>query len=148
MHEQEGTFMKPGHSKVPAGHTSGAPVCGLTADVCQSVSDVLARVGDKWSLLVIYMLSNQSMRFSELKRSLGSISQKVLTTTLRGLERDGYVVRHVTPSIPPRVDYELTSLGHDVLGPVKALAMWAISRRKDVENARCKFDKLNIRDAI
>ena len=100
-----------------------------------------ARVGDKWSILVIAMLSRGSMRFSELKRSLGSISQKVLTTTLRGLERDGYITREVTPSIPPRVDYELTELGADVLIPVTALAIWAFSRRADVEAARSCFDQ-------
>ena len=83
----------------------------------------LARVGDKWSILVVCMLSRGSMRFTELKRSIGSISQKVLTTTLRRLERDGYITRKVTPSIPPRVDYELTELGTDVLVPVTALAM-------------------------
>jgi DNA-binding HxlR family transcriptional regulator len=113
----------------------------LPADVCQSVGDVLARVGDKWSVLVIYTLSRRVMRFSELKRSLGSISQKMLTTTLRGLERDGYVTRKVTPSIPPRVDYELTKLGSDALEPVAALATWALSRRKDIEAARKIFDK-------
>ncbi len=101
---------------------------------------MLARLGDKWSILVIAMLSRGSMRFSELKRSLGSISQKVLTTTLRGLERDGYITRKVTPSIPPRVDYELTELGTDVLVPVTALAMWAFARRADVEAARSCFD--------
>ena len=112
----------------------------LPADICHSVGDVLARVGDKWSILVIAMLSRGSMRFSELKRSLGSISQKVLTSTLRGLERDGYLTRRVTPSIPPRVDYKLTELGADVLIPMTALAMWAYSRRADVEAARTWFD--------
>jgi len=87
------------------------------------------------------MLSRGSMRFTELKRSIGSISQKVLTTTLRGLERDGYITRKVTPSIPPRVDYELTAVGREVLIPVKALAMWAFSRREDVEAARASFDR-------
>ena len=82
---------------------------------------MLARVGDKWSILVIAMLSRGSMRFGELRRSLGSISQKVLTTTLRGLERDGCITRNMTPNIPPRVDYELTDLGTDVLIPVTAL---------------------------
>jgi DNA-binding HxlR family transcriptional regulator len=132
--------MKPSHSKLPAICVSSQPRCGFSAEVCQSVGEVLARVGDKWSILVIYMLSSQAMRFGELKRSLGSISQKVLTTTLRGLERDGYVTREVTPSIPPRVDYELTKLGRDALKPVEALAMWAILRRKDIETARKRFD--------
>ena len=131
--------MKLGHLNV----TTPCQSIGLNdipADVCHSVGDVLARLGDKWSILVIAMLSRGSMRFSELKRSLGSISQKVLTTTLRGLERDGYITRRVTPSIPPRVDYQLTELGTDVLIPVTALAMWAFSRRADVEAARSCFD--------
>ena len=81
------------------------------------------------------------MRFSELKRSLGSISQKVLTTTLRGLERDGYVTRTLTPTIPPRVDYALTDLGRDVLVPVTALASWAFARRGEIEGARQSFDE-------
>lgn len=102
---------------------------------------MLARVGDKWSVLVIYMLSRGSMRFSELKRSIGSISQKVLTTTLRGLERDGSITRKITPSVPPRVDYDLTDFGREVLVPVTALAMWAISRRGHVEAARALFDQ-------
>lgn len=113
----------------------------LPPDVCQSVGDVLARIGDKWSILTIAMLSRGTMRFSELKRSLGSISQKVLTSTLRGLERDGYVSRTVTPTIPPRVDYELTELGRDVLTPVKVLATWAIENRGRVEISRTEFDQ-------
>jgi DNA-binding HxlR family transcriptional regulator len=120
-----------------------ARIDNLPPDVCQSVTDVLARVGDKWSLLVIHMLSGGSMRFSELKRALSTISQKVLTTTLRGLERDGYVTRTVTPSIPPRVDYELTKLGSDVLVPVTALATWAFLHRDEVETARVAFDRVS-----
>lgn len=142
LRSQEGTLTKPGHRNVTAPCRS-IGFSDLPVDVCQSVGDVLARVGDKWSILVIAMLSRGSMRFSELKRSLGSISQKVLTTTLRGLERDGYITRKVTPSIPPRVDYELTELGADVLIPVTALAMWAFARRVDVEAARRRFDQLS-----
>jgi DNA-binding HxlR family transcriptional regulator len=87
------------------------------------------------------MLSRGRMRFSELKRKLGSIPQKVLTSTLRGLERDGYLTRIITPTSPPRVDYELTRLGHDVLAPVTALAMWAFERRQRVAASRKAFDK-------
>lgn len=85
------------------------------------------------------------MRFTEIKRSIGSISQKVLTTTLRGLERDGYVSRKVTPSIPPRVDYELTELGHDVLVPVMALAQWALLQHERVQAARMAFHRAQTR---
>ena len=132
---------KPSHLKVSGPRPCVNSFSDLPPNVCQSVGDVLARVGDKWSILVIAMLARGSMRFTEIKRSIGSISQKVLTTTLRGLERDGYLSRTVTPSIPPRVDYELTELGHDVLVPVKALASWALSQRERVERARLEFDR-------
>lgn len=131
---------KPSHLKAPKPAASLAGFGAIPTDVCQSVGDVLGRIGDKWSILAIAMLSGGSMRFTELKRSLGSISQKVLTSTLRGLERDGYISRTVTPSIPPRVDYELTELGHDVLVPVSALAQWALSQHQRVRQARTKFD--------
>lgn len=129
------------HQKVPGSAGRGSCFQDLPSEVCQPVGDVLARVGDKWSILTIAMLSRGTMRFSELKRSLGSISQKVLTSTLRGLERDGYVVRTVTPSIPPRVDYTLTRLGMDVLVPVTALAKWAMENRARVECSRATFDQ-------
>ena len=131
---------KPSHLKVPEARPCVNSFSDLPPAVCQSVGDVLARVGDKWSILVIAMLARGSMRFTEIKRSIGSISQKVLTTTLRGLERDGYLSRTVTPSIPPRVDYELTDLGHDVLVPVTGLATWALLQRHRVERARAAFD--------
>jgi DNA-binding HxlR family transcriptional regulator len=89
----------------------------------------------------ISSLSGGRRRFSELKKTLGSISQKVLTSTLRGLERDGFVTRTVTPTSPPRTDYELTELGRDVLGRVTALALWALEHRHDVEAARRAFDR-------
>jgi DNA-binding HxlR family transcriptional regulator len=113
----------------------------LPPNVCQSVTEILVRIGDKWSILTIAVLARGRMRFSELKRSLGSISQKVLTSTLRGLERDGYVSRLVTPTIPPRVDYELTEMGRDVLDPVTALATWAVANRSRVEGSRAEFDQ-------
>jgi DNA-binding HxlR family transcriptional regulator len=138
---QEGTLKKPSHLKVPVQKKCASTFGDLPAEVCQSVGEVLARVGDKWSILTIAMLARGSMRFSELKRSIGSISQKVLTTTVRGLERDGYVSRKVTPTIPPRVDYELTELGRDVLVPVTTLAQWALLSRKRVEAARADFDR-------
>lgn len=136
---------KPTHPGVPA-EPCATSFGELPSEICQSVSDVLARVGDKWSLLTIAMLAQGSMRFTELKRSLGSISQKVLTSTLRGLERDGYVLRTVTPTIPPRVDYELTALGKDALPTVGDLARWAIENRKRVEQARLRYDRLQGRD--
>jgi DNA-binding HxlR family transcriptional regulator len=111
----------------------------LTGD-CRPVGEILARIGDKWSVLVVTRLGGGSMRFSELRRELHGISQKMLTTTLRGLERDGFVTRTVTPTIPPRVDYELTDLGRDLLEPVSALGKWAIRNRERVESARQAYD--------
>jgi DNA-binding HxlR family transcriptional regulator len=104
------------------------------------VSQVLARVGDKWSILVIGTLGAGPRRFSELKRGIEGISQRMLTLTLRGLERDGLVTRTVTPTIPPRVDYELTDLGRSLLKPVNALGEWAIANRTTVDAARQAFD--------
>ena len=106
------------------------------------MNEILARVGDKWSVLVVSLLGDGSLRFSELRRLIGGISQKMLTTTLRGLERDGFVIRTVTPTIPPKVDYELTPLGRDLLVPVKALGEWAKRNRARVETARARFDQI------
>jgi DNA-binding HxlR family transcriptional regulator len=112
---------------------------GLPTD-CRAISDVLARVGDKWSVLVVTRLGAGSMRFNELRRSIGGISQRMLTLTLRGLERDGLVTRTVFPTIPPRVDYALTSLGRDLLEPVSALGEWATRNQAKIARAREKFD--------
>ncbi|TYR30477.1 helix-turn-helix transcriptional regulator [Mesorhizobium microcysteis] len=107
---------------------------------CQAVSDVLSRVGDKWTVLVVEHLSEGPMRFNELRRLIGNISQKMLTTTLRGLERDGLVTRTVYPTIPPRVDYELTELGRELRAPVHALAGWARTNIQRINDARARFD--------
>ncbi|WP_416358138.1 winged helix-turn-helix transcriptional regulator [Aureimonas phyllosphaerae] len=107
---------------------------------CQTVSGVLARIGDKWSVLVVMQLGSGPRRFSELKRSIGSISQRMLTLTLRGLERDGLVTRTVTPSIPPRVDYELTGLGRSLLDPVQAIGAWAVDNHERITRAQQAFD--------
>jgi len=113
---------------------------------CRAVGEILSRVGDKWSVLVVKLLGDGSMRFNELRHRIGGISQKMLTTTLRGLERDGFVTRTVTPTIPPRVDYELTELGCDLLVPVKALANWALRNEPNVQKARERFDRTAARD--
>ena len=114
----------------------------LPAD-CRAISDVLARVGDKWSVLVVSRLGAGSMRFNELRRSIGGISQRMLTLTLRGLERDGLVTRTVFPTIPPRVDYELTDLGRGLQQPVRALGEWAMDHQREIEDARTRFDRKN-----
>jgi len=109
-------------------------------DSCRAVTEMLNRIGDKWSVGVVRQLGVRTLRFSELRVALEGISQKMLTTTLRGLERDGFVRRTVYPTIPPRVDYELTELGRDLWGPVAALGEWAHKNRARVEAAREAFD--------
>jgi DNA-binding HxlR family transcriptional regulator len=111
----------------------------LPAD-CRAVSDVLARVGDKWSVLVVTRLGPGPMRFNALRRSIGGISQRMLTLTLRGLERDGLITRTVFPTVPPRVDYALTPLGRDLLDPVSALGDWATRNQAKIARARERFD--------
>ncbi|TKT80394.1 helix-turn-helix domain-containing protein [Aquamicrobium sp. LC103] len=110
---------------------------------CRAVSDVLSRIGDKWTVLVVEFLGGGPLRFNELRKMIGNISQKMLTTTLRGLERDGFVTRTVYPTIPPRVDYELTDLGRDLLVPVRALGEWARQNAGRINAARAKFDKIS-----
>ncbi|MDD2676597.1 MAG: helix-turn-helix domain-containing protein [Methylacidiphilaceae bacterium] len=108
---------------------------------CPAVREVLNRVGDKWSVLVVVLLRDRSKRFSELRRAIEGISQRMLTLTLRGLERDGLVKRTVEPTIPPRVDYELTALGRTILEPVRALEEWALDHRSAVQEARRRYDE-------
>jgi DNA-binding HxlR family transcriptional regulator len=109
-------------------------------DRCVAVREVLNRVGDKWSVLVIRMLGSGPRRFNELKKSIEGISQRMLTLTVRGLERDGLVTRTLFPTIPPRVDYALTDLGKTLLVPVTQLAKWADKHRERIQAARDKFD--------
>jgi DNA-binding HxlR family transcriptional regulator len=123
---QEGTSLIPGNLHVP--------------EDCRAVSEVLARVGDKWTVLVVVMLGDGPKRFNELRRNLGSISQRMLTLTLRALERDGLVTRTVFPTIPPRVDYALTRLGRSLLDPVSALGLWARKHRPAIAESRRRFD--------
>jgi DNA-binding HxlR family transcriptional regulator len=128
---QEGTSRIPGNLHVAAD--------------CRAVSEVLARVGDKWTVLVVSTLGDGPMRFNEVRKALGSISQRMLTLTLRGLERDGLVTRTVYPTIPPRVEYELTKLGRSLLEPVSELGAWARKNRAAIAAAREKFDAV-VRD--
>src|SRR5438067_13854851 len=127
--KQEGTSVLPSNLHVP--------------EDCRAVSEVLSRVGDKWTILVVNELGNGPKRFNEIRRALGSISQRMLTLTLRGLERDGLVTRTVFPTIPPRVDYELTDLGRGLWQPVEALGKWASDHQTEIEDARARFDRRN-----
>ncbi len=131
--------MKPEHIDVPI---LPPPNAHESSD-CRAVASVLARVGDKWSVFVIMMLGDGPKRFNELKRMIGGISQRMLTLTLRGLERDGLVTRTVFPTIPPRVDYELTELGRGLAKPVQALGEWAFAHKAEIDGARDKFDARN-----
>src|SRR5256885_3347916 len=133
-----GTSLKPAHIDLPA-----TPMPDRDHADCRGVASILARVGDKWSVFVIMMLMNGPLRFNELKRMIDGISQRMLTLTLRGLERDGLVTRTVFPTIPPRVDYELTDLGRGLSKPVKALGKWAFDHKVEIESARAKFDGRN-----
>ncbi|WP_114944779.1 winged helix-turn-helix transcriptional regulator [Microvirga calopogonii] len=118
--------MSPSHIHVPAD--------------CGTVTEILSRVGDKWSVQVVVQLGGGPKRFNELRRIVSGISQRMLTLTLRGLERDGLVTRTVYPTIPPRVDYQLTGLGCSLLRTVRGLGDWAIANREEILAARRRFD--------
>jgi DNA-binding HxlR family transcriptional regulator len=107
---------------------------------CQKISQVLARVGEKWSVLIIMFLASSPRRFTEIKRSIDGISQRMLTRCLRGLERDGLIKRTVHSVMPPHVEYELTALGHSLTKPVVALGTWASDHIADIDAARQAFD--------
>ncbi len=130
---QEGTILVPTHSDVT--------VIDSTHADCRGVSRVLARVGDKWSVLIVMLLGEGPRRFNEIKRMVGGISQRMLTLTLRGLERDGLVIRTVFPTVPPRVEYELTELGHSLWQPVEKLGLWARAHIAEINAAQERFDR-------
>ena len=109
-------------------------------DDCRMVREILDLVGDKWSLYIIATLKDGPVRFNELRRQIDGISQRMLTITLRGLERDGLVKRTLFPTIPPRVDYELTDVGRTLLAPVMALVTWANTNQENIQNARVRYD--------
>jgi DNA-binding HxlR family transcriptional regulator len=109
--------------------------------VCRTISGLLQRIGDKWSVLVVETLGQGPMRFNALRRGIPSVSQRMLTLTLRHLERDGLVNRTVTPSIPPRVDYELTELGRSLLKPVCALVQWSKAHSDKIHEAQDRYDR-------
>jgi DNA-binding HxlR family transcriptional regulator len=132
--EQEGTSMSPGHKHVPS--------------ECPAVREVLNRVGDKWSVLVVALLGDGKKRFSELRRSIEGISQRMLTLTLKGLERDGLITRTMYPTIPPRVEYELTKLGRSLLIPITGLGAWAAQNRERIQAARERYDVQNVKNRV
>ncbi len=122
MADQEGTFPKPDNHRDTA--------------ACEHISRVLARISDKWTMLVVRRLGDGPCRFNALRRDIGEISQKVLASTLRDLEENGFVSRTVTPVMPPQVEYALTDLGADLLVPVRTLSEWVLVNRDRIETAR------------
>ncbi len=108
------------------------------------VRGVLDRIGDKWSTLMVLTLASRPHRFGELKRAIPDISQRMLTQTLRDLQRDGYVARKVFPTTPPAVEYSLTELGQSLMMPLSALVDWAVRTRGAVDAARAAFDRENL----
>lgn len=128
--------MKP----VPAAMPPVQDDAAYTPEICIQVNAILAAISSRWAIMVIRVLGRGSRRFSELRRELDGVSQKMLTATLRALERDGLIRRHVTPGNLPRVDYALTDLGHSLLVPIDALAGWALDHRTAITAARASFD--------
>jgi len=125
MPKQEGTISKPGEHKDPA--------------TCEHMSRMLARICDKWTLLVIRTLGGGPRRFNALRRDVGEISQKMLTQTLKELEGNGFITRTVTPVTPPQVEYALTDLGKDFLRPVRTLAQWVAANSDRITAARSAY---------
>lgn len=121
--------------------TTNTDVTDLPGLCCSGVREILNFIGDKWSVLIIVILESGAHRFSELQRKVHGISQRMLTRTLRGLERDGLVSRTVESTLPPSVYYELTPLGQTLLDPVKNLAFWAQSNVRDIQKSQEQFDK-------
>jgi DNA-binding HxlR family transcriptional regulator len=115
---------------MPADHSPAA---------CSRISAVLSRVGDRWSTLIIYRLSHGTTRFNALKRELG-ISQRMLSLSLRDLERDGLILRTAFPTVPPRVEYELTDLGRSLQEPIRLIGEWALQNLDVIDAARARFD--------
>jgi len=108
---------------------------------CRKVGQILARLGEKWSMLVVMLLRDGPRRFNDIKRSTSGLSQQMLTRTLRGLERDGMVTRTIFPTSPPRVEYRLTELGHSMSEPVLTLGQWVRGNLAEIDVARHQFDQ-------
>ena len=108
---------------------------------CRKVSRILARIGEKWSMLVVMLLRDGPRRFNDIKRNTGGISQQMLTRTLRGLERDGMVTRTIFPTSPPQVEYNLTELGRSMSEPVLAFGRWVQEHLAEIDMARHRFDQ-------
>ena len=121
----------------PAYQTETVSPCdGGSQATCEHISRTLARISDKWSMLIVRVLGRGPCRFNALRREIGEISQKVLASTLRDLEEHGFVSRTVTPLTPPQVEYALTDLGREFLEPVRTLAEWVMTNTPRMDAAR------------
>ncbi|MEC5321163.1 helix-turn-helix domain-containing protein [Brenneria populi subsp. brevivirga] len=107
---------------------------------CRAMAQVLDRVGDKWTVMVVGVLSDGPQRFTTILRSIGGVSHRMLTLTLRGLERDGLVTRTMYPTIPPKVEYQLTDMGRSLIEPLMTLSAWGRKYRPAIEEARARYD--------
>jgi DNA-binding HxlR family transcriptional regulator len=136
---EEGTSKSPSHRESTVDHGGADPFQWDTREDCQ-VRQILDRIADKWSLLVIALLDNRRLRFTELRREIDGVSQRMLTVTLRSLERDGLVKRTVHPVVPPRVEYELTSLGRTLHTTIQSLVTWTEAHQEEIAQARTAYD--------
>jgi DNA-binding HxlR family transcriptional regulator len=112
---------------------------GVT-DRCRKMSSVLSIVGDKWTVMIVMVLIERPRRFNDIKRTVGGISQQMLTRTLKALERDGMVSRKVFPTVPPQVEYDLTDLGRSLAAPLQELGSWAGGHLEEIEENRLRYD--------
>ncbi|MEU4356081.1 winged helix-turn-helix transcriptional regulator [Streptomyces virginiae] len=131
--------MSVGHTGVT---TEPVVTCGGEHEDC-GIREVLDRIGDKWSVLVVVELAQGVRRFRQLQRAIPGISQRMLTLTVRRLERDGVITRTVHPTVPPQVEYELTTMGHSLTHLVKALADWSADHRDAIARARQEWDAVH-----
>jgi DNA-binding HxlR family transcriptional regulator len=136
---EEGTSKSPSHCASTVDYGDADPFQWDTREDCQ-VRQILDRIADKWSLLVIALLENRRLRFTELRREIDGVSQRMLTVTLRSLERDGLVKRTVHPVVPPRVEYELTSLGRTLHATIQSLVTWTQKHQEEIAAARTAYD--------
>ncbi|MFJ4540960.1 winged helix-turn-helix transcriptional regulator [Streptomyces tibetensis] len=143
---EEGTSKSPSHCASTVDHGDADPFQWDTREDCQ-VRQILDRIADKWSLLVIALLENRRLRFTELRREIDGVSQRMLTVTLRSLERDGLVKRTVHPVVPPRVEYELTSLGRTLHATIQSLVTWTEKHQEEIAAARTAYDTRAAQDA-
>ncbi|MFF4275840.1 winged helix-turn-helix transcriptional regulator [Streptomyces sp. NPDC001536] len=137
---EEGTSKSPGYCASTVDYGDADPFQWDTREDCQ-VRQILDRVADKWSLLVIALLENRRLRFTELRREIDGVSQRMLTVTLRSLERDGLVKRTVHPVVPPRVEYELTALGGTLHTTIRSLVTWTEAHQGEIAAARAAYDR-------